>query len=36
MMRYRVPPQDLHIPLSRIPARPRSGFVIRDVDRLDD
>jgi fatty-acid peroxygenase len=31
MMRYDVPPQDLRIPLSRMPARPMSGFVIRDV-----
>jgi fatty-acid peroxygenase len=36
MMRYRLPPQDLHIPLSRIPARPQSGVVIRDVHRLED
>jgi fatty-acid peroxygenase len=31
MMRYDVPPQDLRVPLARIPARPVSGFVIRDV-----
>ncbi|MFZ5475284.1 MAG: cytochrome P450 [Myxococcota bacterium] len=30
-MRYRVPEQDLHVDLSRIPTLPRSGFVIRDV-----
>lgn len=28
---YRVPEQDLTLDLARIPARPRSGFVIRDV-----
>lgn len=28
---YTVPEQDLSIPLRRIPARPRSGFVIADV-----
>jgi fatty-acid peroxygenase len=30
-MRYEVPPQDLHIDLARIPARPNSGFVVRNV-----
>jgi fatty-acid peroxygenase len=28
---YRVPPQDLSIPLGRVPTRPRSGFVIQAV-----
>ncbi|MGW5372931.1 cytochrome P450 [Streptomyces sp. NPDC004009] len=28
---YTVPEQDLSIPLRRIPARPRSGFVVADV-----
>ena len=28
---YQVPHQDLHVSLSRMPARPRSGFVLRDV-----
>ncbi|MEU5579009.1 cytochrome P450 [Streptomyces huasconensis] len=28
---YRVPEQDLRIPLHRVPTRPRSGFVITDV-----
>ena len=30
-LRYSVPPQDLRVDLSRMPALPRSGFVIRDV-----
>jgi fatty-acid peroxygenase len=30
-MRYEVPQQDLRIDLTYIPARPRSGFVLRDV-----
>ncbi|MEE1940249.1 cytochrome P450 [Streptomyces sp. TRM 70361] len=30
-LEYRVPEQDLSIPLRRVPARPRSGFVIADV-----
>lgn len=30
-MTYRVPPQDLSVNLSRMPGRPRSGFVIADV-----
>lgn len=30
-MRYRVPVQDLTLDLTRMPALPRSGFVIRDV-----
>lgn len=33
-MRYDVPPQDLRIKLSRIPALPKSGFVIRNVRRV--
>lgn len=33
-MRYDVPAQDLHINLSRMPALPRSGFVIENVRRL--
>ncbi len=32
-MTYQVPPQDLTISLSRIPAIPESGFVITDVKR---
>lgn len=32
---YRVPPQDLRISLSRMPARPRSGLVISDVRVLN-
>ncbi|MEV0610258.1 cytochrome P450 [Polymorphospora rubra] len=28
---YEVPDQDLRIPLGRVPTRPRSGFVIRNV-----
>ncbi|WP_231515622.1 cytochrome P450 [Herbidospora cretacea] len=27
-LRYSVPPQDLHIPLRRVPTLPRSGFVL--------
>jgi len=30
-MRYTVPPQDLRLDMRRMPARPRSGFVIADV-----
>ena len=30
-LRYTVPPQDLRVSLSRLPAEPRSRFVIRDV-----
>jgi fatty-acid peroxygenase len=30
-MHYDVPPQDLRIDLSRLPAVPKSRFVIRDV-----
>lgn len=30
-LRYDVPPQDLRVPLSRMPARPNSGFVLRHV-----
>ena len=30
-MRYDVPPQDLSIRLSRIPARPKSRFIIENV-----
>lgn len=30
-MRYRVPPQDLSLYLRRVPALPRSGFVMTDV-----
>lgn len=30
-LRYSVPPQDLEIDFTRLPALPRSGFVIRDV-----
>ncbi|QFG23701.1 cytochrome P450 [Actinomadura sp. WMMB 499] len=30
-LRYHVPPQDLDVPLRRVPTRPRSGFVIGGV-----
>ena len=30
-LRYTVPPQPLRVSLSRMPAEPRSRFVIRDV-----
>ncbi|GHA03601.1 cytochrome P450 [Streptomyces echinoruber] len=30
-LEYRVPEQDLRIPLSRVPTRPRSGFVVTGV-----
>jgi fatty-acid peroxygenase len=30
-LRYEVPGQDLRVPLSRMPTRPRSGFVMTDV-----
>ena len=33
-MRYRVPDQDLRVSLSRMPAQPRSRFIIRDVQRV--
>jgi fatty-acid peroxygenase len=33
-LRYDVPPQDLRIPLSRMPTRPRSGFVMTNVQRV--
>jgi fatty-acid peroxygenase len=33
-MRYRVPPQDLSIDLSRIPTMPASGFVMTEVAAL--
>lgn len=33
-MTYRVPHQDLHVGMSRMPARPRSGFVLRDIRPL--
>ncbi|MFD4630160.1 cytochrome P450 [Streptomyces sp. NPDC058284] len=32
---YRVPEQDLRIPLHRVPTRPRSGFVITTADTAD-
>jgi len=31
---YTVPPQDLRVSLSRMPTKPHSGFVIRDVRRV--
>jgi fatty-acid peroxygenase len=34
-MRYHVPPQDLRVDLRRIPALPRSGFVLADVTRRE-
>ncbi|HWK63984.1 MAG TPA: cytochrome P450 [Rhizobiaceae bacterium] len=33
-MSYRVPSQDLEIDLSRMPARPASGFVISDIQAI--
>ncbi|MDW4903457.1 cytochrome P450 [Streptomyces californicus] len=33
---YKVPEQDLRIPLRRIPTTPRSGFVISDITALAD
>jgi fatty-acid peroxygenase len=33
-LRYQVPKQDLRVPLSRVPTRPRSGFVMTDVRRV--
>lgn len=33
-LRYRVPEQDLSIALTRMPARPRSGLVIDQIDRI--
>ncbi len=30
-MRYDVPPQDLRIDLARLPAIPKSRFILRDV-----
>ncbi|MET7683353.1 cytochrome P450 [Streptomyces sp. NPDC005423] len=35
-LEYRVPPQDLSIPLGRVPTRPRSGFVLSDVRETAD
>ncbi|MGC9665015.1 cytochrome P450 [Planosporangium sp. 12N6] len=32
-LRYEVPPQDLRVPLTRMPTRPASGFVITGVRR---
>lgn len=32
-LRYEAPQQDLHIDLARIPAQPKSGFVIRNIER---
>lgn len=34
-MEYDVPDQDLRIPLTRIPTRPRSGFVMSNVHPPD-
>ena len=34
-MSYSVPRQDLRVRLSRMPALPKSRFVIRNVRRLD-
>lgn len=34
-LEYDVPPQDLTIPLRRVPTRPRSGFRITEVRRAD-
>jgi fatty-acid peroxygenase len=33
-LHYQVPKQDLRVPLTRMPTRPRSGFVITDVRRV--
>nr|WP_240948306.1 cytochrome P450 [Planosporangium mesophilum] len=33
-LRYDVPPQDLDAPLNRMPTRPRSGFVMANVQRV--
>jgi fatty-acid peroxygenase len=33
-MRYEVPPQDLELDMGRLPALPRSGFVIAGVTAL--
>jgi fatty-acid peroxygenase len=33
-VRYEVPPQDLRIPMGRMPTRPRSGMVLADVRRV--
>jgi fatty-acid peroxygenase len=33
-MRYEVPPQDLELDMSRLPALPRSGFVVSEVQAL--
>ena len=35
-MAYQVPHQDLHVSRSRLPARPRSGFVVRGVRATED
>ena len=32
-LRYEVPRQDLHIDLARMPAQPKSGFIIRNIER---
>jgi hypothetical protein len=32
-MRFDVPPQDLDVPLSRMPTLPRSDFVLQRVRR---
>jgi fatty-acid peroxygenase len=33
-LRYDIPPQDLTVPLNRIPTRPRSGIVMTNVRRI--
>lgn len=33
-MRYEVPPQDLRVPLNRLPTRPKSGFVLSNVEAM--
>ena len=35
-MTYTVPPQDLHIDLTRMPTLPKSGFLMRDVRATGD
>ncbi len=35
-MTYEVPPQDLTIDLTRMPTRPKSGFIMRQVRAKND
>ena len=34
-LRYEVPPQDLALPLSGMPAIPKRGFRMRNVERVE-